>query len=582
MVCSTKWGYNIRMDLRIVYIIAMFISFAQLVIFCETTANKINKNFLFLFITTLISNFGYALSVYATGLEAAMLGNLVSYIGSIFTILYMLIVVVGMCNRRFFLWIRVFLFACAIALCTMIATTSVTNFFFNRPSISKLCGLTVINSENGPGMLIYIIYLGGINIAAFAVVINSIIERKKVSKRTLRALLIMLAFGTLSYLIPLALGIRLNFMPYTYIVMESIFIFLSSKVNTYDLPSNLMNVYKTRGGYGYIAFDNNKRFLGCDEFALKLFPKLDFIPIDSKIPDSYTDIIEKLHYNEDGWNWDYNCNQDFKIASEEKSAICTIHAISANNKKIGYLFELRDDTEQQNYIKGINSYNKELSHLVEEKTRQVTDMQDSIIKGMAIMVESRDNSTGGHILRTSDCIRIFAEELLKHDDIPQITENFCKLLIKAAPMHDLGKIAVDDSILRKPGKFDETEYEKMKKHAEEGSVIVGKILNETPDADFERIAVNVAHYHHEKWNGKGYPEQLQGEEIPLEARIMALADVFDALVSKRCYKEAKSFDEAFEIIKNDLGKHFDPTIGKIFIECRPRLEEYYNSVLEKN
>ena len=217
--------------------------------------------------------------------------------------------------------------------------------------------------------------------------------------------------------------------------------------------------------------------------------------------------------------------------------------------------------------------------MIEEKTRQVTDMQDSIIKGMAIMVESRDNSTGGHILRTSDCIKIFIDELSKHSEMTQFTSEYCKNLIKAAPMHDLGKIAVDDSILRKPGKFTEEEYEHMKKHAAEGAVIVKKILDETNDKDFEKIAVNVAHYHHEKWNGEGYPENLRGEEIPLEARIMALADVFDALVSERCYKDAKSFDEAFEIIKNDLGKHFDPVIGQIFIDCRPQLEMYYRTML---
>ena len=148
----------------------------------------------------------------------------------------------------------------------------------------------------------------------------------------------------------------------------------------------------------------------------------------------------------------------------------------ANKKKIGYLIELRDDTEQQNYIKGINTYNKELTRLIGEKTRQVTDMQDSIIRGMATMVESRDNSTGGHILRTSDCIQIFAEELLKHKEIETLTPAFCKLLVKAAPMHDLGKIAVDDSILRKPGKFTPEEYEKMKEHPAKGAVIVKKVL----------------------------------------------------------------------------------------------------------
>lgn len=159
--------------------------------------------------------------------------------------------------------------------------------------------------------------------------------------------------------------------------------------------------------------------------------------------------------------------------------------------------------------------------------------------------------------------------------------SFCERMIKAAPMHDLGKIAVDDSILRKPGRFEPEEYEQMKTHSPKGALIVQKVLKETTDEEFKRIAINVAHYHHEKWNGTGYPSGLKEKEIPVEARIMALADVFDALVSKRCYKEARTYDEAFAIIENDLGKHFDPEIGKVFLECRPQLEEYYMNALKK-
>ncbi|MBP5602600.1 MAG: HD domain-containing protein, partial [Treponema sp.] len=281
------------------------------------------------------------------------------------------------------------------------------------------------------------------------------------------------------------------------------------------------------------------------------------------------------------WNWNENCNKDFKILNDDKAIICTIHPMSSRLRRRGYLLELRDDTEQQNYINSISEFNKELSHMVSEKTSQVTSMQDSIIRGMAMMVESRDNSTGGHIARTSDSIRIFAKELLKHkEEYPEITQEFCELLIKAAPMHDLGKIAVDDSILRKPGRFTPEEYEQMKTHAQKGAVIVKEVLSESTDKNFVRIAVNVAHYHHEKWDGSGYPEKLKGEAIPFEARIMALVDVFDALVSKRCYKNSMDFDQAFDLIQQDLGKHFDPTIGKIFIECRPQIEEYYKAVLQ--
>ena len=569
------------MALKIIYLAVFFLSLIEFTLFYEFTSNKINKNYLILFITTIISNFGYSMLTFASSLEAAMCGDLLSYIGSILTILFMLVVVIDMCGMKFYVPLRLSLLAFAIIISIIIATTRDTNLFFDHPYIVQEDGLTLVKYSMGPIMFVYMAYLAIINLSAIGIVIHSILSKRRVSKKSLQILLCVLISGTLFYVIPLAMGISINFMPFIYVSMETFFIYVSSRANIYDIPSNLMTVYNSRDGYGYIAFDSRKRFLGCDDFALVVFPELADISIDSSIPSSYKQICEGLHYKEVGWNWDENCNKDFRILTDERATIATIHPIVSKLNRIGYLIELRDDTEQQNYIKGINTYNKELTRLVGEKTRQVTDMQDSIIKGMAIMVESRDNSTGGHILRTSDCIQIFADELLKHKEIPQITSNFCKLLIKAAPMHDLGKIAVNDSILRKPGKFTPEEYDQMKKHAAEGARIVKKILRDTPDEDFERIAVNVAHYHHEKWNGEGYPEHLKGEEIPLEARIMALADVFDALVSKRCYKEAKSFDKAFEIIKNDLGKHFDPVIGQIFIECRPVLEAYYTSTVHE-
>ena len=504
------------MDLRFVYLLSFFFSLVALVIYYEINSNKINKNYLLMFLTTLISNFGYAMSVYANDLEAAMAGNLISYVGSIFTILFMLVVVVDLCGKRFYFPLRFGLFLYALAISIIVATTKETDLFFGHSYLDKLHGLTVIRYTAGPVMTFYIIYLAGINISAMITVIHSVFTKKRVSKKTLQILLCMLIFGTLTYLIPLALGVRINFMPYTYILMDAFFIFFSLRANTYDLQLNLINVFQRRGGYGYIAFSNNKRFLGCDDFALKFFPELENVSIDSFIPNSYTNVIEKLHYNDQYWDWNQHCNQDFGILCEKKAAICTIHKISVSRKSMGFLFEIRDDTEQQIYIKGLSSFNKELSHLVQEKTEQVTDMQDSIIRGMATMVESRDNSTGGHILRTSDCVQIFTEELMKHPELTFCTPEFCSNLIKAAPMHDLGKIAIDDSILRKPGIFTAEEYEKMKRHAAEGAVIVGKVLAQITDKNFKTIAINVAHYHHEKWDGTGYPENLKAEENAID------------------------------------------------------------------
>ena len=194
---------------------------------------------------------------------------------------------------------------------------------------------------------------------------------------------------------------------------------------------------------------------------------------------------------------------------------------------------------------------------------------------MAQVIESRDLNTGGHVKRTSDVVRIFSNKLLDSD--MGLSKDFLEFVIRSAPMHDLGKIGVDDAILRKQGRFTDEEYEKMKKHSEIGASMIDSILTSVEDEEFVKIALNIAHYHHEKINGKGYPKGLTGEEIPIEARIMALADVFDALVSKRCYKEAFSYDKAFEIIKKDAGTHFDIALANIFIQCRKELEAYYEA-----
>ena len=225
------------------------------------------------------------------------------------------------------------------------------------------------------------------------------------------------------------------------------------------------------------------------------------------------------------------------------------------------------------------NYNDELKKEVAQKTERIVALHDKLILSMATMVESRDNSTGGHIKRTSDVVRVLMD-VIKENGVFELSEDYCEKVIKAAPMHDLGKIAVDDVILRKPGRFTPEEFEKMKTHAAEGAKIVRRILTDTDDEEFRQIAENIAHFHHERVDGSGYPEKLKGDEIPLEARIMALADVYDALVSKRVYKESYSFEKADRIILEGMGTQFDPALKKTYEIARPRLESYYSHALE--
>lgn len=231
----------------------------------------------------------------------------------------------------------------------------------------------------------------------------------------------------------------------------------------------------------YIAVDCFYGFLDANASAKAVFPELERIREGENIS-------EKIHYIFQAEKSVYKVRDKFYERN--------ITDIVNNGNLVGHTILLRDISEQQSYLELVKKYNKQLKEEVAEKTEHIQLVQDSIITGIASVVESRDNSTGGHINRTS-------------------------------------------------------------------------------------AVVNVAHFHHERWDGRGYPEGLKEEQIPVEARIMALADVFDALVSKRCYKEAFGFDRAFSIIEEGLGTQFDPVLGKLFLECRPELERLYIEMEEK-
>ena len=206
--------------------------------------------------------------------------------------------------------------------------------------------------------------------------------------------------------------------------------------------------------------------------------------------------------------------------------------------------------------------------------QKVTEMQSQITYRLANLIESRDTETGQHVARTSAFVKCLAENCVA-DGVytDQINQEFIDMIYMLAPLHDVGKILVSDKILRKPGKLTPEEYEEIKKHAESGGVVIKQIMNGMGDEKEMNFASDIATYHHEKWNGKGYPKGLKEEEIPLSARIMAIADVFDALVSKRCYKEPIPVEEAFEIIKEESGSHFDPKLVDVFLRHKDKFSQ---------
>jgi putative two-component system response regulator len=212
-------------------------------------------------------------------------------------------------------------------------------------------------------------------------------------------------------------------------------------------------------------------------------------------------------------------------------------------------------------------FNDNLQKMVDEKTKDIMETQNALLKTMAELIEYRDDITGKHIERTQNGLRILLEEIKSNNIYPDETKDWdIDLLIQSCQLHDVGKISISDRILKKPGKLSNEEFEDMKIHTQIGKQIVEKIEAMTEKSEFLKFAKIFAASHHENWDGTGYPHGLKGREIPLLGRIMAIADVYDALISLRPYKQAYTHEEAVKIISEGSGTQFDPVLVDLFLK----------------
>jgi putative two-component system response regulator len=233
--------------------------------------------------------------------------------------------------------------------------------------------------------------------------------------------------------------------------------------------------------------------------------------------------------------------------------------------------------------KQLEDMNDRLELMAEERSIEIMLTRDTAIFGMAKLAESRDPETGAHLERIRNYTRTLAAELgrnPKYADV--IDDEFVIMIYQSSPLHDIGKVGIEDSVLLKPGKLEPEEFEVMKRHAQIGGDALAATQRwDMTEQNFLSMGREIAYYHHERWDGKGYPKGLKGKEIPLAARIMALADVYDALVNKRVYKEPMSQGEARQIIQEGSGKQFDPDIVEAFVRVEHKFREIHQAHMEK-
>ncbi|MCR4667487.1 MAG: HD domain-containing protein [Desulfovibrio sp.] len=226
----------------------------------------------------------------------------------------------------------------------------------------------------------------------------------------------------------------------------------------------------------------------------------------------------------------------------------------------------------------VKSYDREIIKLSDERRSNIEKMRDAIVVTLAGLVEGRDQNTGEHIRKTAEYVHIIMKQLQRTRVFGnKITDEYIEDVVRSAPLHDIGKINIPDAILNKPGKLTDEEFSIMKTHASVGGKIIDHIINLLPHSSYLKEAKDLATYHHERWIGGGYPSGIAGEDIPLSARIMAVADVFDALVSDRSYKKGFPLEKAFAIIQEERGTRFDPRIVDAFFAARDEIIKVENS-----
>ena len=535
---------------------------------------KIDTLFVLLGAAVIMNCMGrYLLSVSQT-LSTALWALKLLYIGGCYAAPLLIMVIFKLCNLKLHRFAVLAMTLYSTFIIGLVLTVGHSDVYYKEFSLVFGNGYSYIEKTYGSLYFFYPIMMGFYGLFFVGFIVFGFRARNKVSIRTVLSASAMGLIIIMSYLLEKLLSSNASFMSIGYLVSIMVIIRYFDRINMYDMSANIISAVEEKGEYGYIVFDKKARFISSNRYIKEIFPEINDWRVDGKLKFSdtllYTEIV--LYFMQMGWKSGYT-----KVISvDDKYFDVNCRNISHGKKQVGYLIEFVDRTIEHKCYNSIEDYNEQLKREVEAQTANIMHIKDMMVLGMADMVESRDNNTGGHIKRTSAVVRVFSKRLKEYSEEFGLSDAFLKMVEKAAPMHDLGKIAIDDRVLRKPGKFTDEEYNEMKRHTTEGARIVENILKGVEDDDFVVIARNVALYHHEKWNGRGYPTGISDKHIPVEARIMALADVFDALVSKRCYKDAFSYDKAFEIIEESLGDHFDPELGKVFLECRPELEQIYN------
>ncbi len=529
--------YNIIMTIHVLAIAAMFI---ELVYVTTQTPSKMQSHVACLLITTLLMFVGYYIELKSTTIEVAYTGTVITYLGKPFILLYGSLFICDFYNVHIPKHVIYIENVVAAFISFSVYTSPYFHLYYKSWSFNPDLIYSPLLLERGPVYGLYLFTVIAFFVLSITVIVRELIRNRTEENRVYAFYFSMMTVsGLAGYLIYLS-GISNEYDTTIFgliggIICLSILFF---RYKIFDVLTIAKDKSLENSPTGLIIIDENKKVSYANKLGMQLLNAAVTVDELQEIKDK----TSRIRFN--------------GFVYEIDKSIVEIHGRPASTS-----FEFTDITIS-------SKYQDSLETEVKQRTEKIETMQRKVINSFASVVEARSLETGEHIARTSEYVRLTIESLKNsglYTDI--LTDDYVKCLIEVAPLHDIGKISISDSILLKPGRLNDEEFDEMKKHAEIGAQVIETTMKGVEDDDYVEMAMEVAAYHHEKWDGKGYPHKISGSNIPLSARIMAIADTYDALIAKRCYKDAYSKEKAMEIIREESGTHFDPDIAEAFLKA---------------
>lgn len=522
---------------------------------------KINYYFILLMLIMAVSNAGYLALGLSQNVQEAVLANKIAYIGGCFTSPIMIFLICSICKYNFGRLFRIVVYAYCLVVYTMILTIGYNDLYYTEYHTETLWDSTILVNEYGIGHSMFYLILYGAIVIQIAMLVHSTVKKRSISRKNLYLLFGLEVMNVSLFFVGRLINADFEVMPALYVFNGWIFLIIHHRIRLYNVEESVAEALQKKHANGYITFDDDLNYVGCNKMAESVFPQLAKCYIDYPIKDipELEKVLETFPKED----------KEFitTLTLDERHFECRINRRFYNNRVYGYMLELIEDTTKWKHINYLSDNNTELEQMVRVQNAELIKKQETIeemfvqtVTALSEAVDAKDRYTSGHSKRVAEYARMLAKRM-------GMSEEEQEEIYRAGLLHDIGKIRIPVEIINKAGKLTDEEYNIIKIHPVTSYNILRGIAG-------NNLIALAAKYHHERYDGRGYPNGLSGDLIPLVARILAVADTYDAMTSNRSYRKALPQDVVRSEIEKGKGTQFDPDIAELMLQMIDEDKEY--------